>query len=205
MGVSGWRCVSVTHPTTTTSIKSYSDEYLEYPSGGWENYQCLSLSEKVQTFYSETLPVFLKSGWFVATSWHTGSSFHDSFHSSLFHSWTDTSVSWWLTKRSVPLRSRCAFRNTAQPASPGSVSVSYRGFWKLFTVLVKAWEDSVGTTQKLRFITTWYPPVIEYSIENRHVPLCVHQGLLHKQKLRQDIPICFLMKPESFCVTTNVS
>lgn len=110
-------------------------------------------------------------GWFVTTSWHTGSSLHDSFHSSLFHSWTDTSVSCWLTKRSVPLRSRCAFRNTARPASPGSVSVWYRDFWKLFTVLVKAWEDSVGTTQKLRFITTRHPPVRERPLENTHVPL----------------------------------
>lgn len=140
-------------------------------------------------------------GWLVTTSWHTGSSSHDSFHSSLFHSWTDTSVSCWLTKRSVLLRSRCVFRNTARPASPGTASVWYRGFWKLFTGLVKAWEDSVGTTQNLRFITTWYLPVREHPLENTHA----HQGLLQKQKLRQGIPICFLMKPQPFCVSTNIS
>lgn len=85
-------------------------------------------------------------GWFVTVAWNTGSSLHDGFHSSL--SLKYTSVSCWLTKRSMSLHSRCAFRNTARPASWGSVSVWYRGFWKLFFVLVKAWEDSVGTTQK---------------------------------------------------------
>lgn len=134
-------------------LQSYSGGYSEHPSGEWDNYQCPSLSEKAQTFCNEILPGFLKHCT-ARMICHHGLKYGKQLtwqFPLLFLSLMNRHIcKHWLTERSMSLCSRCVFGNTAWPANPGSASVWYRGFWKLFLffLLVKAWEDSVGNIQK---------------------------------------------------------